>query len=245
MKQLLFFLSFACSINFGYTQKRNKATQLQISIHKSIVKNALKYNDANTAIHSMHLIIALEGKQSTYKDSLAFIYFKSGRYQSSHLLTKELLQYKPADTKLLELNAFSLQHLGLFKKAIESFEALFTKTLNMTHGYQLAQLQYKMKRYDEAKITINQALLCKIPEENVLLQFPVDNQNNQNVPLKAAIYNLQGLVDFEIGDKKSAISAFKEALKISPEFTMATQNYNALIVGTSKKTSLQKKKVNK
>lgn len=235
MKKIIWFLALYSMYTTVHAQKKSKHVQEQVSIHKSIFKNALKYNDANTAIYSLHEIIVLEGKQSTYKDSLVFVYFKSGRYQSSHLLAKELLQNKPKDEQILEVNALSLQHLGLYKEAIANYEVLFEKTLRMEHGYQLTQLQYRMKRFDEAKKTIIKTLLCKDPEAAVFLQFPIDNNKNQNVPLKSAAYNLQGLISFELGDKQNALSAFKKALKILPEFAMATQNYNALIVGNNKK----------
>lgn len=49
--------------------------------------------------------------------------------------------------------------------------------------------------------------------ENAYMQFAIDKNKNQNVPLKAAAKN-----------------AFDEALKIMPEFTVATQNANAVVI---------------
>ena len=206
------------------------------AIHKKIVTQALSYSDTQTAINSMYYIIALEGVGSTYKDSLAIAYFNQGNYLSSQLLSEELLASKPDNLQLLEINAASLQNLGATKEAIEAYEGLFTKTKNMAHGYKLAMLQYSLKRLMEAQITIAQTLQCEVVE-NAYLQFPIDKYQNQNVPLKAAAYNLQGLIAFELKDNAEAKQAFEAALKIMPEFTTATQNANTTIVAIQNNTN--------
>jgi len=132
------------SLLFGLTmlaQKTTKQTEsTSISFQKGILKQALIYADAPTAIANLHNIIALEGVNSTYKDTLAIVYYKTGNYVSSHIVAKELLQSKPENLQLLEIEANSLQNLGAGKEATEVFENLFAKTKNMYHGYQLANL---------------------------------------------------------------------------------------------------------
>jgi tetratricopeptide (TPR) repeat protein len=230
MKKILF-LAALLSIQGITAQKLTPEALKETTLtnHKAIVKQALTYNDVQTAINSMHSIIALEGATSTYKDSLAITYFNVGNYVSSHLLAKELLSKKPQDIQLLEINAVSLQNLNATKEAITAYELLFAKTRDMAHGYQLAMLQYSIKRLAEAQAIIAQALQCE-PIENAYMQFAVDKNQNQNVPLKAAAYNLQGLIAYELKDNQSASIAFNEALKIMPEFALATQNANAVVV---------------
>ena len=213
---------------------------IELANHKQIVKQALTYNDANTAISSMHSIVALEGATSTYKDSLAITYFSVRNYVSSHLLAKELLVKQPTNAQLLEINAVSLQQLGASKEAITAYETLFSQSNNMGHGYQLAFLQFGIKRLAEAQATINKTLQCK-EIEDAYLQFSVDKNQNQNVPLKAAVYNLQGLIAFELKDNAGASNSFAEALKIMPEFATATQNANAVTVEMQKDKKDQKK----
>lgn len=201
----------------------------EIEKHKKIVNEALVYKDGSTAINSLHNIITLEGETSTYKDTLAITYYNVGNYMSCHLLTKELLVKQPTNIKLLEINAFSLQQLNAPKEAITAFEALFAQTNNMSHGYQLAVLQAGIKRLVEAQVTLNKTLLCQeIP--NAFSQFPLDKNQNQNVPLKAAVYNLKALVAYELKAYNEAVQAFADALKIMPEFRAATQNANALTI---------------
>ncbi|MBB3123363.1 tetratricopeptide (TPR) repeat protein [Mesoflavibacter sabulilitoris] len=235
-------LIIALLISHGmFSQKltQEDLTTIELSKHKKIVKQALTYNDAQTAINSMHSIVALEGEKSTYKDSLAITYYNIGNYVSSHLLAKELLKEKSENIQLLEINAVSLQNLGATKDAIEAYEILFSKTKNMAHGYQLAMLQYGIKRLTEAQNTVLQALQCD-DIENAYIQFAIDKTKNQNVPLKAAAYNLQGLIAFELKDNTTAKQAFDEALKIMPEFALATQNTNAVTITMQNEAQLSR-----
>lgn len=243
MKFKLLIVAFVLTAFQINAQKITKESLKEYDLlnYKKTVKQALKYNDVQTAISSVHQIIALEGVNSSYKDSLAIIYFQSGHYVSSHLLSKELLAKKPNNIELLTMNAVSLQKLNVVKEAIDAYEKLFLQSNDMTHGYQLANLQYSIKRLAEAKATIAKTLLCK-ENEQAFVQFPVDKNNNQNVSLKAAAYNLQGLVSFELKDYKIADSSFKEALKIMPKFAVATQNANALLVTLQNSKKEQKVK---
>lgn len=149
------------------------------------------------------------------------------------MLAKELLVAKPKNLQLLEINAVSLQNLNATKEAIDAYEILFANTNNMVHGYQLAMLQNGIKRFAEAQATIAKTVQCK-EVENAMVQMPVDKEKNQNVPLKAAAYNLQDLIAYGLKDNATASTAFNEALKIMPEFALATQNANALLVEMQK-----------
>lgn len=228
-KLILITILFA---SFNITaQKMTKKTLIEYELNnnKKTIKQALKYNDVQTAINSIHNIILLEGDKSTYKDSLAIVYYQSGNFMSSHLLTKEILQSKPKNKQLLEISAVSLQKLNAVKEAIEAYEKLFTKTNSMFHGYQLANLQYGIKRLSEAKITIEKTTTCA-EIENAFVQFPIDKTQNQNVPLKAAALNLKGLIAFELKEYNTASSSLKSALEIMPKFAVATQNANAVLI---------------
>ena len=226
MKNLTLFVLLLLSANHVVeAQKITQESLKQSSLtkHKKVVTQALTYSDMVTAINSMHHIVAAEGENSTYKDSLAIAYFRMGNYTSSHLLSKELLTKKPTDVGLLEINAVSLQQLGAAKEAIAAYETLFAQTKNMYHGYQLATIQLGIKRLAEAQAVISQAINCE-EIENAALPFPVGENQNQNVPLKAAAYNLQGLIAFQLKDFENAKLSFNEALKIEPKFALAAKN---------------------
>lgn len=230
---------FLASLNIS-AQRMTKKTLIEYELnnYKKKIQQALKYNDAETAINNIHNIIVIEGNKSSYKDSLAVVYYQSGNFMSSHLVSKELLKSKPKNKQLLEINAVSLQKLNAIKEAIDAYEKLFIETNNMYHGYQLANLQFSLKRLAEAKITINRTTECKNIEK-AYVQFPIDKNEKQNVPLKAAAFNLQGLIAFELKEYQIANASFKNALEIMPKFALATQNANAVLV-----TIQNEKKVN-
>jgi len=231
---------FLSQLTFAQKLTSESLKKIQLDSHKKILTQALKYNDPQTAINSMHFIISLEGETSNYKDSLAITYFRTGNYISSHLLAKELLGSNPGNSQLLEINAISLEKLSATKDAIAAYEILFANTRNMAHGYRLAVLQYGIKRLAEAQVTIVQTLQCE-EIENAFIQFPIDDNKNQNVPLKVASLNLQGLIAYGLKDNNEAIVAFQEALKLMPEFTAANQNANVINVALNSKAKLDKK----
>ena len=241
INQILLTLVLVFALQSTAAQKLSPSSlkQLELSTHKQIVSQALSYNDLQTAINSMHHIIALEGESSTYKDSLAITYFNAQNYVSSHLLAKELLASKPTDVQLLAINARSLQGLNASKEAITAYEPLFSQTNNMEVGYQLASLQFGLKRFSEAQTTIVKTLQCK-DMENAYLPFPVDETQNQNVLLKSAAYNLQGLIAYELKDTATASAAFKAALELAPDFVLASQNAKAVGGVLAEETELEK-----
>ncbi len=203
--------------------------------HLKVYANALKYGDVQSAIYATQNIIANEGENSSFKDSLALLYYNSNNALSCHLLCKELLANKPADVTLLELNATSLKSLGATKDAIEAYEKLFAASQNRYHGYELAQLQFGISRLAEALVTINQSM-DKTKELEAKINFNIDKNKQQEVPLNAALLNLKGLVTYELKDEKTAALLFDEALKIMPEFEAAKQNKKAIeALGDTKK----------
>ncbi|MCB9202729.1 MAG: hypothetical protein H6604_06770 [Flavobacteriales bacterium] len=234
MKKEFIVFSFLMIVTFVQAQKFNKEELTKIE--REVYKNALKYSDIQTAIKSIHSIIALEGENSTYKDTLMYAYTRSQNYFGSHKLAEELLKKRPNDEKLLEVDAVSLKQLGAVKEAIVAYEKLFNKTQNMYYGYELASLQNGIKRLVEAELTIDNALKSEEIKDAYIV-FPVDKNNQQKVPLKAALYNLKGIVAFEQKNKDAANIAFQEALKIMPEFALATQNLNTLVVETQNEKS--------
>jgi len=227
-----------CALSFMsvfYAQKLTPDVlkNMQLDNYKQILKQAAKYNDGAAAINSLHQIIALEGENSVYKDSLAIVYYRIGNFSSSHLLSKELLNKKPNDITLLEINAISLKQLNATKEAISAYETLFNLTKNMYHGYELAFLQYNIKRLAESGNTLSRALQCE-DIKDISIQMPYGKNQAQNVPLKAAAFNLYGIVLFELKDNKNAQLSFDEALKIFPDFQTAKINKNAVNVELSK-----------
>lgn len=208
-----------------FAQKKGAKTETpKTDINLTIYKNALKYNDFQTAVYAAQSIVATEGENSTFKDSLALLYYNTNNAVSCHLMCKELLVKKPADQTLLELNAVCLSKIGSALDAIGAYETLFTVSKNRYHGYKLAQLQYEIKRLAESMITINTCLTKTEEIKKGTVAFKTEKGEAQEVPLDAAIYNLKGLVSYELKDETTAKASFDEALKLYPEFETAKAN---------------------
>ena len=111
----LYSLIFVSLIGFSvFAQSGNAET---IKIEKEIIGNAKAMGDASVATYSMYKLIALEGTNSTYKDSLAFIYFSSRKYGSCFLMANEVLKRDPKNEPILEIKAISLESLGAIDKS--------------------------------------------------------------------------------------------------------------------------------
>ena len=58
----------------------------------------------------------------------------------------------------LKTKAIGFKNLNNPKKAIENYEALIQKNNSVLDAYELAQLQFSIQRFGEAKATINYGL---------------------------------------------------------------------------------------
>lgn len=213
---------------FGFygVQAQNNKTEA-IALEKQIVKMAKNIGDPNVATLSMYKIIALEGENSTYKDSLAYVYFSSRRYAPSFMMASEVLKRDPKHKEMLEIKAASLESLGAYAKAAESYKELFAETNNNFHGYSLAKLQFSTKKYEEAYKTLQK--IEKLNDSGKYkVTFSINQNHNQQVELLAAIYYLKGLTAKELNKIPEAKASFEKAYKIQPDFVLAKDQLDDL-----------------
>lgn len=198
-----------------------------IALEKSVIENAKYIGDPNVATYSMYKLIALEGENSTYKDSLALIYFSSRKFASCFLMAGEVLKRDPKNVQMLELKAVSLESLSALDKSMEAFAELFAVTNNNYHGYSLAKLQYSLKNYEEAYKTINKVEGLNDPG-TVNVTFSINQNHTQQIELLAAIPYLKGLIEEELNKDTEAKLSYQKALKIQPEFVLAKEKFENL-----------------
>ena len=204
------------------TVKQFKAQQ------EKVMRLAAKYGDVPVYKQALYQLMALEPDNNGWKDSLAILYFRTGNYPQSILLTGELLKSRPGDTTLLQMQAQSYEALGDLKKAVERYDKIFAQNpKNILIGYRLAWNQYLLKRTEEAYQTLMKLKKLDFPEK-LEVTVPAGDKKMQKVPFKAAYYNLLGLVTYDLHNWKLAISHFDQALKVFPGFVSAKQNKNAL-----------------
>ncbi len=189
-------------------------------------KMALQFNDYAIAKAAIYDLMVLEPSNSAYLDSLSFMYFEFRQYASAALVSKEALKYNPQNQVLLQVAAQSLDQLGAVDQSLKMYQRLYTVSDDAFVLFEIANQQYEMKNYDEA--LINTELLLGKPLVNSS-KVNVKNTNDQEIeiPFKAVVQNLQGMIAKDQGNKEDAIKYFNSALKLAPNYTLAKENLNA------------------
>ncbi len=220
MKNSLLVVVATLIFSMNYAQS-NKAEE--IKREKEILNKAKLFGDQAVAIKSIYALIVLEGENSTYKDSLAYSYFSARNYGPCFMVTSEVLKREPKHIDMLEMNGISLESLGALEKAAEVYTRLLSITNNNYHAYTIANLNYRMKKYDEAYLAIKKAETLNDKGE-IKVTFSINQSHTQQVELLAAIPYLKGLIELGLKNEDAAKISFAKAIKIQPEFVLAKEN---------------------
>ncbi|MCA0932055.1 hypothetical protein LCM02_06300 [Lutimonas saemankumensis] len=224
MKNL--YTAFVMSL-IGVSIFAQSSKEESIAIEKEIIRNAKRFGDQNVATYSMYKLISLEGENSTYKDSLTYIYFSSRKYASCFLMANEVLERDPRNQAILELKAISLESLGALDKSMETYSELFALSNNNYHGYNVAKLQLSMNKFEEAYTTIKKVETLN-DTGKVQVTFTINQNHTQQVELLAAIPYLKGVIEEELKKIPEAKASYDKAIKIQPDFVLAKEKRDKL-----------------
>ncbi len=192
-------------------------------VQMDVYKSALKYYDLQTAVSALYNAMAIKPERKDLKDSLALLYFAGERYAQSNALAEEILKEDPKRVDMLEVVAVSKTSLNAIKEALADYENLYKEKKEVYYLYQIATLQYQLKRYGEAVVSIDQIVADpKSSQQNVTIR--AQNGQAQEVPLKAAAYNVKGIIAMDLNQEDAAKLNFDEALKVFPDFVLAKGN---------------------
>ncbi|MCS6819877.1 MAG: hypothetical protein RMJ53_02660 [Chitinophagales bacterium] len=195
------------------------------SLQMSAYKNALKYFDLQAASVALYQAIALKPERTDLLDSLAYLYFTGERYGQVYLLGDEILKKDGKRNDIREMLAVSKQALNMPREALEDYEKLYASTKELQYLYQVASLQYQLKRYGECIASLD-AIISNPEADKKQINIKNQDGGSQNVPMKAAAYNVKGICALEVNQIEAAKNNFNEALKIFPEFVLARNNLN-------------------
>ncbi|MCK0131130.1 tetratricopeptide repeat protein [Flavobacteriaceae bacterium F08102] len=204
--------------------------QSDTSVEKKMLAQSLKFGDDDVAVNSIYAIIAKEGANSTYKDSLAYIYFQGRKFSSCFLVCADILSRDAEKLDILEMQAISLESIGAYDKAAQVYAKLTVKSNNNFHAYKLANLYFILKKYPEAMKAIEKAESLN-DTGKVEVTFKINKNYSQQVALLAAIANLKGLIYYEQEQLEEAKKSFQQALDIQGDFVLAKENLEAAIEG--------------
>jgi tetratricopeptide (TPR) repeat protein len=236
----LLLLSFLISCKSVSTRNQIINSTLKETAHAGQVLPALNGHEHDSAGYYASMQLAEYNSAITFliswtqkqpeknylKDSLLSLFFYTGRYPSFALLAE-----KRTDTlglNHLEMLAFSYEAIGNYKGSIELYERLLKQTNETIYYYEIAQNQYRLKRYLESEYSLNS--LIRLEESSKEPQKVTINTNahSEQVSLKAAAYNLLGVIHKELNQTEKAKTYFEASLKEEPQFKLALANMETL-----------------
>ena len=197
--------------------------QNQLKIYQS----AIKYNDYNTAINALYEAQVLKPNRTDLRDTLCMVYFSAERYVQAYLLSQDILKATPENTTILEISATSKNILGLGKEALEDFEKLQKAKPQLYFQYQIATLQYQLKRIGECLVTLDK-IITNENSATESVSISLGNNQSQKVPVKAAALNIKGIIALDLSKPEEAKNLFNDALKVFPEFALAKGNLQSV-----------------
>jgi tetratricopeptide (TPR) repeat protein len=237
MKKVVFGLIASVIMTLCVSARAQDQTQAQepidirqtmvYQLQKGIYQRAMNYNDVNTAINALYNLCVLEPQNDSILFGLAYIYFDNQSYLSATLTLNDVLILNPNNLQALEMKALSLEQIGAYDKSLEDYESLYLKTDNINFLYKMAVFQYELKRFKEAKTNLD-ILLSKKEADDLKLYFPDENDQQQEIVMRASLHNMKGLIAKAEGNHTEARKQFGIALEINPEFYLAKQNLTEL-----------------
>lgn len=196
-------------------------------LQKGIYQRAMKYNDVGTAINALYNICVLEPQNDSILFGLAYIYFDNQNFLSATLTLNDVLLLNPNNIQALEMKALSLEQIGALERSLEDYESLYLKTNNVNFLYKMAVFQYELKRNKEAKTNLD-ILLSKKEADELKILFADENDQQQEITMRASLHNMKGLIAKREGNITEAKKQFGIALEIEPDFYLAKTNLSEL-----------------
>ena len=186
---------------------------------------SLRYNDVQVAKNALYDLMLLEPANTSYLDSLAYMYFEFNQYASAALVSRDALKQNPNNQVMLQIGAKSLDQLGALDQSLKMYQKLYNISDNAYALYEVIQKQYALKKFEDAMI--NSELLLGKPLVNGSQIYAEDAEGNEiQIPFKAVVKNLQGLIARGQGDEESAKKYFNSALSLAPNYALAQENLN-------------------
>ena len=192
-----------------------------------VYRLALSFSDYGVAKQAIYDLIAKYPERIDYMDTLAALYFSMEAYPQCLAAAGIVLKVQPENMQMMELFAVCQNAMKNPKEALEMYEKIYAKSKSLYHLYEIAVLQYTLQRYGECNGSIEKIIADK-DATTQKLHISYDEQNTQEVPYAAAVYNLRGVMEKDLSQKDKAKADFEEAIKIFPEFKLAKNNLDLL-----------------
>jgi len=222
MKKLLIVVIVCMGYSYsGYSQT---STELQ-KHYEAYYTQMRKQSDIAGIINALtHLNVISPSIER--RDTLAYVYANNNQ----HLQALNTIGIEKNDTDsdlAVQVKAISLKAINQPKRALEQFEVLYSRKPNAYLAYELADLKIQIGDNAGASDNIEYGILNA--KDDMKYAF-YERQQPYEVPLKAAFLHLKGLIQYNMNkdDIDLAIGTIGEALKIDPNFNLASLSKQAL-----------------
>ena len=172
-----------------------------------------------------HLNILAPSKERN--DTLAYIYANDNQHLQA--LNTIGIEKNESDSDLaVQVKAISLKALNQPKRALEQFEILNKRNRNPYLAYEMADLKIQTGDNTGAVTDIDYGIANA--KDDMKYAF-YERQQPYEVPLKAAFLHLRALIQFNKDPNANidqALATIEEALKIDPNFNLASLSKQAL-----------------
>ena len=221
---ILFLMTSTTMLSVGQSDvKETPEYQRQINVYNL----AKRYNDVTVIRNSIYQIIAINPDEKDWLDTLALFYFEYEQFGAAALVTNDGIMIDGDNLLALEVNAISMENIGLKENAVTRYQSLYIKSPSLSILYKIAFLNFELKRFTECETVINQ-VMDDTEAQIEKINFEGDNSEEIEVTMFTAVKNLLGLLKQEQGNKEEAIKIFEEILYEHPNFLMVKENLAAL-----------------
>jgi tetratricopeptide (TPR) repeat protein len=191
--------------------------------HKAVYLQSLKSGDIYTAISAANYIVASDAN-STFKDTLAILYYNANKLGSAYFWANKVLEKNPKNIKMLTVKAGSLKSANQLIPAIDTYTQLYNLSSTAANGYELMNLQYDARRLLECAAVGQEILVKNKIDSNLVVNYTLKDNLKKQTPLKAAILNIYGLALLDLKKTEDAIKVFEQALLIDKNYAVALNN---------------------
>ncbi len=239
MKKLMLIVALFCTWNAVQAQDSKTSDQegakalptLNIADYYHIndlsYRRSMQYNDYATAKSALMKMITIDNQNDSLLVNLANIYFEQREWISAVMAAKDAKAINSNNVAAHQIEAYGLQYLGAKQKAAEAFESYYLVSNEKEALYQLSLLQLELKKYKECDTNVNILLQDETYLANKVTVEGTDGKQVQ-IPMKAVIYNLKGVMESIQGNTAEAKKDINKALEIAPNFKIAQDRLKTL-----------------
>lgn len=203
----------------------NKAhVQLETEHEVKLYHQAIKFGDVGTAIATMQSLLVWDSTKTNYYDTLAVLYYHSQNYAQAIQAAQVIFEKQPDNIKLLQIASHSYQYIGRQDLAIPFYLKIADLQPDPVVHYEIAACYFAIKDYSKMNEFIEKIYSDKKSDTTKVTISFNQGRNEQDIPVKAACYNLLGTLSANEHKNQDAIKQFNEALILSPTFELAKQN---------------------